>query len=164
MPSKLVKFYKHKHKKSTWITQGLLKSIQYGDKLYKQLKLTNPNSPNYETISINLKRYNGILKTNIHTAKQIYFESCFNRFKNDIRNTWKTINDFLSKTKAQNKFPTIFKKNIIIYYFFLTNIAQTIANDIKYDGNKNYSYYLNKHIDTVFKFQNIDEETVKKII
>ena len=24
MPSKLVKFNKHKHKKSTWITQGLL--------------------------------------------------------------------------------------------------------------------------------------------
>ena len=26
------------------------------------------------------------------------------------------------------------------------------------------SYYLNKHINTVFKFQNIDEETVKKTI
>ena len=74
MPSKLVKFDKYKHNKSTWITQGLLKSIRYRDKLYKQIKLTNPNSPNYETISINLKTYNGILKTNIHAAKQIYFE------------------------------------------------------------------------------------------
>ena len=111
MPGKLVKCYKHKHKKSTWITQGLLKSIRYRDKLYKQLKLTNPNSPNYETISINLQAYNEILKTNIHSAKQIYFESCFNRLKNYIRNTWKTINDFLSKTKTQNKFPTFKKEN-----------------------------------------------------
>ena len=174
MPGKLVKFYKYKHKKSTWITQGLLKSIRYRDKLYKQFKLTNPNSPNYETISINLKTYNGILKTNIHAAKQIYFESCFNRFKNDIRNTWKTINDFLSKTKTQNKFPTFFKENddkitdkkdiANKFNIFFTNIAQTIANVIKYDGNKIFSYYLNKHIHTVFKFQNIDDETVKKTI
>ena len=36
--------------------------------------------------------------------------------------------------------------------------------DIKYDGTKNYKYYLNKHINTVFDFQNIDEETVRKTI
>ena len=33
IPCKLVKFNKYKHKKSTWITQGLLKSIRYRDKL-----------------------------------------------------------------------------------------------------------------------------------
>ena len=38
---------------------------------------------------------------------------------------------------------------------FFTNIAQTLAREIKYDGNKNYKYYLNKRIDTVFTFQNI---------
>ena len=48
--------------------------------------------------------------------------------------------------------------------FFFTNIAQTLARDIKYDGTKNYKYYLNKHINTVFDFQNIDEETVRKTI
>ena len=44
MPTKLVKFNKYKHKKSMWITQGILRSIQYRDKLYKQLKFTYPNS------------------------------------------------------------------------------------------------------------------------
>ena len=29
MPSKMVKLKKDKHKKSSWITQGLLKSIRY---------------------------------------------------------------------------------------------------------------------------------------
>ena len=33
MPCKLVKFNKYKHKKSAWITLGLLKSIRYRDKL-----------------------------------------------------------------------------------------------------------------------------------
>ena len=107
MPSKWVKFNKYKHKTSSWITQGLLKSIKFRDNLYKRLKLTNPNSTNYNTININLKTYNGILKRSIRTAKHTYFELCFNRFKNDIRNTWKTINDILSKTKLQTKSKTV---------------------------------------------------------
>ena len=45
---------------------------------------------------------------------------------------------------------------------FFTNIAQTLARDIYYDGTKNYKYYLNKY--TVFNFQNIDQETVRKTI
>ena len=40
--SKLVTFKTYKHKKSTWITQGLLISIRYRDKLYKPLQITNP--------------------------------------------------------------------------------------------------------------------------
>ena len=97
MPCKLVKFNKYKHKKSTWITQGLLKSIRYRDKLYKQLRLSNPSSPHYNTLSINLKTYNLILKKSIMSAKQMYYESCFNRYGNDIRGTWKTINEFSYK-------------------------------------------------------------------
>ena len=174
MPSKWVKFNKYKHKKSSWVTQGLLKSIKYRDKLYKRLQLTDPNSANYDTININLKTYNGILKTSIRAAKQTYFELCFKRFKNDIKNTWKTINDILSKTKIQKKSPTVIVENGVThtdkqniankFNQFFTNIAQTLARDIKYDGTTNYKYYLNKHINTVFNFQTIDEETVRKTI
>ena len=85
MPTKLVKFNKYKHKKIMWITQGILRSIQYRDKLYKQLKLTHPNSSNYEIININIKTYNTILKHTIRAAKTVYFENRFYRFKNDIK-------------------------------------------------------------------------------
>ena len=86
MPSKWVKFNKYKHKKIR-------------DRLYKRLQLTDLNSANYDTININIKTYNEIIKTSIRAAKQAYFELCFKRFKNDINNTWKTSNDILSKTK-----------------------------------------------------------------
>ncbi len=57
------------------------------------------------------------------------------------------------------------KQNIANKFnLFFTNIAQTLARDIKYDGTKNDNYYLNKHINTVFNFENIDEETVRKTI
>ena len=154
MPSKIVKFNKYKHKKSSWITQGLLKSIRYRDQLYKKLKLTNPNSPNYDTVKTNLKTYNLILKQNIHSAKQIYYETCFHHFRNDVGNTWKTINEILTKNQTKHKLPTVFNENGTditdniniakkINNFF-TNVGQKIAKDIQYDGNKNYSYYLNK--------------------
>ena len=45
MPYKTVKLKKYKHKKSAWITLGLLKSIRYRDKLYKTPKTTRPESP-----------------------------------------------------------------------------------------------------------------------
>ena len=73
MPSKWVKFNKYKH---SWITQGLLKSIKYRDNVYKQLKLTDTNSANYDTININLKTYNGILKTSIRVKLNRYILSC----------------------------------------------------------------------------------------
>ena len=37
-PSKRVKVNKYKHKLSPWITAGLIKSIEFRDKLYKRLK------------------------------------------------------------------------------------------------------------------------------
>ena len=47
---------------------------------------------------------------------------------------------------------------------FFTHFFQTLARDIKFDGTINYKYSLNIHIDTVFHFENIDEETVRKAI
>ena len=76
--SKLVKFNKYKHKKSTWITQGLLAPIRHRDKLYKKIKLTNPDSREHEMLLINLKTYNVILKRSFRIGKQSYFETRFN--------------------------------------------------------------------------------------
>ena len=50
MPTKFVKFRKYKHKINNWMTPGILKSIKYRDKLYKDLKITNPNISQYDDI------------------------------------------------------------------------------------------------------------------
>ena len=73
-----------------------------------------------------------------------------------------------------NKSPTVIVENGVIhtdkqniankFNLFFTNIAQTLARDIKYDCTKNFKYYLNKHINTVFNFENVDEDTVRKTI
>ena len=42
LPTKTIKFTKHKHKNLNWITKGIIKSIKYRDTLYRKLKKTNP--------------------------------------------------------------------------------------------------------------------------
>ena len=74
------------------------------------MRLSNPNTLPYDTLKLNLKTYNLILRS-IISAKQMYYESRFNRIGNDIRRTWKTINEILTKNQTKNKFPTVFNDN-----------------------------------------------------
>ena len=151
-----------------------LKSIRYRDKLYKQLRMSNPNSLHYDTLKLNLKTYNLILRKSIISAKQMYYESRFNRIGNDIRRTWKTINEILTKNQTKNKFPTVFNDNGSMitdkvniankFNVFFTNIGEKMAKGINYDGNKTYGHYLNKDIHSSFTFMNIDEDAINKII
>ena len=154
MPCKLIKFKEYKHKKSKWITQGLLKSIRSRDKLYTRLKRLQPNTIEHNTLLINLKTYNNILKRSIRTAKPLYFEITFQKFKYDIRNTWKTLNDILSRNKTKDPLPTKLRGNIndsdttntldianTLNNFF-TSIGRNLAQNLNYTGDKNYRYYL----------------------
>ena len=59
---KIVKLNRHKHKISKWITHGIIKSIKYRDKLYKKLKMTHHESPDFIILKVNLKSFNTLLK------------------------------------------------------------------------------------------------------
>ena len=59
-PVKYVKYNKHKHRKSAWITQGLIKSITQRDRLYFEFKKTPLNDSNYLTLQLNIKTFNAI--------------------------------------------------------------------------------------------------------
>ena len=60
--SKFVKFNKYKHKKSPWITTGILRSIKFQNQLYKQFRKAPVNSEEACTLRTNLKTYNCIIK------------------------------------------------------------------------------------------------------
>ena len=174
MTSKLVKYNKYKHKKSKWITTGLLRSIRFRDDLYKKIKLSNPASREYETLKINLKTFNKILRTSICAAKQQCLAFTFDKYKSDIRNTWKTINEILSKKGNKNASPTSLNingieitntleiANIVNTYF--TNIGNDLANKINYSGTKDFTYYLRNRQNLSFTMNEVDEQTVKTII
>ena len=63
MPMNTVRFDIYKHKITKWVTTGIIKSIQFRDKLYRQLKShLLVNIQEYYTLKTNLKTYNTILK------------------------------------------------------------------------------------------------------
>ena len=174
MTGKFVKFNKYKHKKSKWITYGILKSIRFRDNLYKKLKLTNPLLREYEILYINLQTYNKILKRSIRVAKQLFLESTFNRYKFDIRNTWKTINEILSGNHKTTCFPNSLSINgneitnqlhiATEFNVFFTNIGLNLSNHIAYSGEKDCEYYLKDNINCKFALNKVDEQYVSKII
>lgn len=90
IPLKVFKFNKHRHKKCKWITRGIINSIKFRDKLYNRVKNTPVTHTLYETLTINLKTYNKILKRMIRNAKQQYFNDLFKKYKNDMKKTWDT--------------------------------------------------------------------------
>ena len=174
IPCKLVKFSKYKHKKSKWVTFGIIKSIQYRDNLYKKLRITNPTSVEFANIKINLNTYNKILKNSIRLAKRNYYHTIFAKFKNDIRSTWKTINEILNRIKQKKSFAAFYKdeNNIVTnkldivnkFNSFFTNTGTNLSNKIKMPSNKSFKDYLKNKFNLKFTFHNIDEEHVSKII
>ena len=174
MPSKLIKFNKYKHKKTKWITTGIIKSIQFRDHLYKTHKMTNPDSEVFNIQKINLYTYNNILKKSIRLAKKQYYHTLFMKFKDDIKGTWKTINEILNKTRRKKCFPRFFKDgNTIItdqlliankLNSFFTNIGSNLSQKITAPKNKSFKDFLTKSHANKFKFQNVNETMIEKIL
>ena len=48
LPKTRVQFNKKKHKKSQWMSRGILNSINSKDKLYKKMVKTSPDSPSLQ--------------------------------------------------------------------------------------------------------------------
>ncbi len=76
-------------------------SIYYRDNLYKKMKMTDSNSIQYAKQKTNLITYNYILRKSIHIVKNNYYETLFIKFKDDIKSTWKTINDIKQNKKKE---------------------------------------------------------------
>ena len=97
LPTKTIKFNKHKHTKSNWITQGIIKSIKYRDMLYRKLKKTNPYCQQHEIMVINLHYILTKDKTIIANGFNTYFANNGYNLASKMKNNSNTAyDDFLS--------------------------------------------------------------------
>ena len=78
---KTVKFKKHKHKLSQWMTYGILNSIKYRDKMILKLKALSAGTDLHDRLSANLNSYNKTLKILTRQAKIQYFADQLNKNK-----------------------------------------------------------------------------------
>ena len=174
LPSKCVKFNKYKHKKNKWITNGIMRSIKFRDKLYVRVLKTPENTVLHSTFKQNLKVYNCMLKKTIRNAKKKYYFEKFHEFKKDIRKTWKTINEIICRTQNKTKLPEFFMINqrkisnpqCIANEFnkYFNNIGPTLESNLNIPTNIKVQHYLTNSIDTTFNFNTVTEEHVREII
>ena len=103
LPLKGIKLNKYKHKKCRWITNGILKSIKTKGIFYKMLKQANPaNVEAFDILKSRINRFHNILRQSIKEAKQIYYLRSFEKFKDNIKQTWSIIDETLHRKKKKS--------------------------------------------------------------
>ena len=89
-----IKYVSRKRLEKPWLTNEILNSIKIKSELYKQFKLGLVTELNY-------KRFKNKLTNVINRAKKKYHFNKFNNSSNDIKSTWKHINNLI-RTKKRN--------------------------------------------------------------
>ena len=156
------------------MTNVILKSISDRDKLYIRLKALSINDRQYENTLINFKTYNRLLHQTIRSAKRMYFQNCFSKYKTDIKETWATINSILNKSKRNNNYPREFLINGIFqsdenkianeFNKYFIEIGPNLSQNIITPHNRSFKDYLKTPINTKFVFNQICENDVIKAL
>ena len=89
-PEQRVEF--NRHKQNIWQDY-----IEFHDRLYRCLTKLSTNSTDYELTKYNQQIYNKYLNQCLQNAKTGYYAREFTKYKGDIRKTWDTLKDILSK-------------------------------------------------------------------
>ena len=93
------------------MTNELLTKVLKKNELYVEWKTTEINDRNYEMIKLRFKNHEKEGLKDITNAKKNYFNRIFNAYKNDMKKTWRTINETLSRDKISSELPSIFYHN-----------------------------------------------------
>ena len=110
------------------MTNGILKSINTKDRMYKKLlRAKISNSESYVTLKAEFKAYQSSLHRSIKEAKRLYYIKVFNMYKNNLKQTWVIIKDTL-QNKAREELPNTYLLNDRI----LTNMDKTANEFNKY--------------------------------
>ena len=172
LPKKRVKYQKKLHKKSKWITNGILNSINKKDKLYKTLIQTDTNNTIlYERLKTEFNEYRAGLRKTIRKAKRDFYIHIYNRHKNDIKKTWSLINETLNRNlRKQSTYEFLVDDQMISnpvtiankFNEYFAHIGSALADKIP--AAPHFNNYLNNPVETKFSFQTITENKVSNII
>ena len=154
----------HKKISKPWITESLTRDINFKHALFKRYKQGIVDFPIYNN-------YKNILTKKLKKAKSDYFQHKFNEIKMSSRDTWKSINGLLNRTKKKSD--TILENNGIdtsnpgeiseIFVDYFSSIANDLNNDIPL-SNINPLNYLPNQVGTNFQMHLTSREEVVDIV
>ncbi len=137
--------------------------------------MTDPQSYNHSVLKINLDSYNKILKSSIRLQKKLYYEACFSKYKNNIKQIWKLISEVIGKTKQKKHFPQFFQDENGVHITdkleiankfnnVFVDIGKKLADILVNDGQKTFTDFLKNKISSKLKFYDIEKEHIIKTI
>ena len=156
-------------KHEPWLTKGILKSSKTLKKLYRK-KLKNPNSL---SIQFKYKSYRNLLNKIKRKAKQSYLGSQLQLYKNNIRETWKILNNSIGKLNDKSNIidkitvnqeeiydPTDISNKFLNHF---SSIGAKLANGIKQTANSAESYMANPNTHSIY-LSPTDQTEIEDII
>lgn len=95
MHSKQIKISHRKRTLKPWLTPGLVKCIRHRDKLHKKIKIDPTNA----ILRITYTRYRNFCNNLLKKLKAAYEKNEFQKYKNNPKGTWNTINKIVCYKK-----------------------------------------------------------------
>ena len=127
------------------LTEGLVKCIKVENKLY-EYRVKSPSPLRIEIY----KRYRNKLNNILRATEKWYYETLFQKNKNNLRKSWQVIKDIIGKHKHEPIMSKRFKVNsteideplIISNRFneYFVNIINNLANKTKMQPNSSEKY------------------------
>ena len=175
MPKTTRRYNKRKDKKEKWMTNELLKQINKKNDMYVDWKTKSTTTEMYNNKKINFKTFEKIVNINIIETKRSYYHNTFRNYKNNMKKTWRIINETLGKTNQKNNLPICIEHNNTLitdpnrisntFNDYFANIGSDLASNICADGNNEmYKQYLLTQSKCTCKFEKIHEDDILKII
>ena len=161
---------KHNYKRipvHPWITKSLLRSINRKNNLYyKYISKRDETSKNKYT------SYKNILTTLLRVSKREYYSSQLKTYKNDMKNTWKIINNVLNKNRKKSQISKINNEGTIVddptsiaetFNEYFSQIGSNLAKKVPQSNEPFYEYLDNPNQHSLF-FTPTNEDEIINII
>ena len=144
---------KRRQPRSSWITKGLLRSINTRDKLCKKISKCKDERKR-EHLQLQLKNFRKNLRRTCNLAKTNYYKNIFENSKHDLRKTWTVINSLINNTKSKkDTLPDSFlvegdiikEPKIIANKLndFFVQIAEKLTRNLPCSNNITFENFLN---------------------
>ena len=150
IPLKKLNKKQQRRKGKPWITKGILSSIRKRNQFFKKfLKCTDAKLKEY--LYRQYKNYRNSIVTLMRVSKQNYYSEYFRNYKNNIKKSWKGINEIINSSNSHHNDPISLNVNsvltsdklVIANYFndYFSTISSKVRDKIQFT-NKNFSDYL----------------------
>ena len=155
MPETKMKFNRKKHVIQEFMTKDLMDGIRHRDKLHRKIEQLHDRASQqglalveeYKTFSENLRKA-------IRAAKRDFYHKKFDLLKHSLKNTWKSINFVLNRTRKKSELPCSFlvDGNVVTdkqdianeMNKFFTNIGPSLASAIDTSNKPDFKSHLSE--------------------